>query len=180
MLAEFSLPGGTAHAHVFDGPAETGQFVSLEMGHADKGVGLDDVGGNGNGLKMFFINGHFDGGFPLESVGDDQGSADGLVGKAVFQGRLQMGNAFGPGAHIEGVGIGDEGFTAPGLDLVGKGSQIDGTDIGRIALFPEMDLDGHQVVLGQGSGKGHLVQQLADPLQPVFFQRSLQIDEIYG
>ena len=54
MLAEFPFPRGAAHAHVFDGPAEAGQFMSLEMGHADEGVGIDDVGGNGNGLEIFF------------------------------------------------------------------------------------------------------------------------------
>ena len=41
MHGELSFPCGAAHAHVLQGPAESGQLVALEVGHHDHGIRVD-------------------------------------------------------------------------------------------------------------------------------------------
>ena len=55
MLAELAFPGSATHTQILEGSAKSGQFMAFEMGHTDQGVGIDDVGGNGDRLKRFFV-----------------------------------------------------------------------------------------------------------------------------
>ena len=42
MHTELSLPGGGAHAEVLQRASDAAHLVTLEMRHADDGVGIDD------------------------------------------------------------------------------------------------------------------------------------------
>ena len=59
---------------------------------------------------------------------------------------MDMGNAVGTGSRIKGIGIGQKG---PGLEFpdgLNDSPDKDGADIGRIALFPEMEFYCGQLV----------------------------------
>src|SRR5450631_450210 len=57
MLYQFALAAGAAHSQVLDGPSETGQVVTLEMGKTDQRIGLDDLGADVDLLQQLTIQG---------------------------------------------------------------------------------------------------------------------------
>lgn len=71
MLGELSLPPGAAHAEVFEGSAEAGELVPLQVRDTDQRVGLDDVGADMCVIKYLSPNGDGHGIVTPEPVGDD-------------------------------------------------------------------------------------------------------------
>ena len=53
MLDEFPFPAGAPHPEVFQGAAETGQFVTLEMGNGHKGICLDNLPADADLVQEF-------------------------------------------------------------------------------------------------------------------------------
>ena len=61
MLTQLALPGSAAHAQVLEGSPKTGQFMALEVGYTDNGIGIDNVGRNKNRLKIFLTDWNLNG-----------------------------------------------------------------------------------------------------------------------
>ena len=144
MLGQLALAGGAAHPQVFQGAAETGEFVELEVGKRHQSFRFQDGFGQIDGLKLFPVDLHLHFGLTGEAVGDDQAGLDHRVGEAVFDGGGQVAHRLGPGAHIHGVGVGEEGAGAVLPQAVHHLAHEDGPDEGGIALLAEMELHRHQ------------------------------------
>ena len=52
-----------------------------------------------------------------------------------------------PGAHVHGVGIGEEGLAPQFLDDVHQHPGVAGPQMGHVAQLTEVDLDGHELIL---------------------------------
>jgi len=90
-------------------------------------------------LNCFALDIYLHFGLAGEAVGDDQGGPHHRVGKAVFDGGGEMADGLAPGAHIHGVGVGEEG-RPPTPDLVHHLPHVNGPDEGGVALLAEMQL----------------------------------------
>jgi len=118
------------------------------MGHGNKGICIDDFRADIDLLIVREIDLNPCLTFSEQSVGNDQGSpVHGGIGKSVIHGSLYMGDGIGPGAHIQGIGIGEKGGCPGFSDGPDDLSDIDRPDKGGIPLFPEMNLHGGQVFI---------------------------------
>jgi len=156
VLLALAYEGGAAHGDVLNGAAEAGHFVSFYVGHDDHAAcvqdarrylgGLEAGAGGGQGYLAPVV--------ALESIGyDDGGSAD-FRHEAVGYGGLQVVHGVGAGTGVEGVGVGKEGFCALGAGCVCGGPGKDGADVGVVAQFAKVYLDGAEVSLADGVRAG--------------------------
>src|SRR4030043_781897 len=85
--------------------------MPLEMGHADQDICHMNGMSNGNSLENGFINFDFDRAVSSQAVSDEDRGVDRRFGKAVLIGGGEMGDRLAPGPDIEGIRIGQEGFS---------------------------------------------------------------------
>ena len=90
MLSHFPFSGGASHAQIFHGAAETGQFMPLEMGHGNQGIGLNNLFSYIDFFEPLAIDGDSDLTFPPQSVRNHDGCLYDRVGEAVLNGGFQM------------------------------------------------------------------------------------------
>lgn len=179
MLTQLSLPTHASHTDVLDRGAETGQFMSGEMGHTHQGIGIIDLMGHGDFTMEISLDGHSDTGVSQEAVSNDDGGADRRETEAVCHSGPEMGNRFGAFANIEGIGIREKGFATELLDARNNACQEDGSHIGRISRFPEMEFYGYQVVrLDEVFGRSPL-HQAVDLIEQVEPRFDSQISKIH-
>ena len=84
MLIGLPGSGAAAHTDIFDGTAKAGHFVPLEVCQTDEHIGIHHGASDLRFLHIFAAL-HRDGNIigTLESVPDEDGTADGIGGKAV-------------------------------------------------------------------------------------------------
>ena len=116
-------------------------------------------------MKLLPVDLHLHFGLAGEAVGDDQGGLDHGVGEAVFDGGGEVADGLGPGADVDGVGVGEEGPAAVLINVVHHLAHIDGPDEGGVALLAEMELHPHQGPLLFAADEGLEIQGLQEPLK---------------
>ncbi len=180
MLDKFSPAGGAPHAQVFDGPAEPGEFVALEMGHRNQGVRLYDLRADVGGFDVFSLQGDGPFGFAPQAIGDDQGRVHHAVGETIPDGGGQVAGRVAPGPGVEGVGVGEKRVAAQSLDGFHDLAEIEGTDEGGVAQFPEVEFDGHQIPFFKGVGDAGGFHQPAQFGDQIFLGRGPKIHKVDG
>ena len=115
---------GDEHVGIHDGPADLGVFHILAALHRD-----------------FHLVG------ALEAVGNDDMTACGVGGKAVDIGGLNMVQSVLPTAHVQGVAVRQEGFSALALHQVGHYLGPVGPQIGQVARLTEVHFNGDEFPL---------------------------------
>ncbi len=122
--------------------------MPLEVIQGDHNIGIHN-GSADHGLFHIFAAPHRHGNLvgALESVRDDYMAAGGIGRKAIDIGGFQVIQRIFPGTDIHGVGIGEEGFAAQILNEIHHHPGIARAQIGHVAQFTEMDLNGHIFVL---------------------------------
>ena len=180
VLGQFAPAGRASHGQVFQRPAETGHLVELEVGHYHHALRLHHGFRQKDALEVLLLNGHLHLRLAGEAVGDDQGCFHHRIGKTVFNGRGQVAHRLGSGAHVDGIGIGEE-RPAPVLpEGVHYPAHEIGADVGGVALLPEMELHGHQRPLLLALNDGlqiHRDQQLLEFLDIGLLDGGPQVHE---
>ena len=164
---QFAGNSGGSHAQVLQCAAEACLFVSLEVGHADDDVRVGNGCTDFGCRTIFAVNGYFAVVGSFQSVGNDDLALgrDGV--ESVLHRTLQMVHGVGAAAVIEGVAVGQKRFGSVAAQQVGHACRIVGADVGQVARFAEVYLDGHKTVFqGQLGNAGllhqtfHLVEQV--------------------
>ncbi|MBS1238302.1 MAG: hypothetical protein H6R37_1546 [Deltaproteobacteria bacterium] len=153
--------------------------MAFEMGQADQAVRFSDFRADISGLDEFLLDLHrLIGGAP-QSVGNDERSVDHGKREAVFNGRVEVGDAVGPGAGVKGVRIREKGEAAQGSHPVHDLADEGRPDIGRVSFFSEVELD-----RDQAPGRDNLLQvqhvgQANDFGEQILFGRGPHVREIH-
>ncbi len=145
VLLLLPRPGPAAHADVLDGAAEAGHLVALEVGQADKHIGVHN-GPADFGLFHIFTacdrDLHVVG--ALEAVADEDGTAHRQRRKAVLPCALQMLQSVLPAAGVHGVAVGEEGLASQLLDHVHYRPGVVGPQVADVAQLAEVHFDSHK------------------------------------
>ena len=143
-MFHLARPGAAAHADVFQGAAEAGLLVALEMGQGDEHVGVHHRPADLGLLHILAaLHGDVHLVIALEAVGNDDVAAGGIGGKTVDIGRFQVIQRVFAAAHIQGVAVRQEGLAALAFYQIRHGLGPVGPQIGQVARLAEVHLDGH-------------------------------------
>ncbi len=148
VLLLLPRPGAAAHANILDSAAETGHLVALEMGQADKHVGVHNGPADLGLLHIFaplYRDLHVVG--ALQAVADEDGAAHRQRRKAVLPGALQVLQGVFPAAGVHGVAVGEEGLAPQLLDHVHHSPGVVGPQVADVAQLAEVQFDGHKFAL---------------------------------
>ena len=142
-----ALVGAAAHAQILQSAAEAGFLMPLEVVQGDDDVGIHDGSADPGGLGVLaaFHGDRYIVG-ALQTVGDQHMAAGGEGGEAVEVCGFQMIQSVLPGAYIHGVGVGEEGLASQILHQIHDDLGVVGADVGQVAQFTEVDLDGNELV----------------------------------
>ena len=145
MLLHLARAGTAAHADVLDGAAEAGGLVALEMGQADKDIGVHDGAADLGGLAVFAIwHRHLNLIGAAQTVADQDLAAGGHGPEAVLLRTGQVLQRILAAARIQGVAVGQEGQAALLLAQVGHDLGVVGAQVSQIAHLTEVHLDGDE------------------------------------
>ena len=167
VLYHLARAGAAAHADVLESTAETGGFVALEMGQADKDICIHDGAADLCRLAVFAVrhrNFCFIG--AAQAVRNDDLTAGGHGPEAVQLGAGEVLQCVLAAARIQGVAVGQKRQTALLLAQVGHHLGVVGAQECQIAQLTEMHLDGNEFAIhinildpGGDAHAAQLVQQ---------------------
>ena len=149
VLVALAAYGRAAHGQVFDGPAKARHFVPLEVREHNHGWRAADFRSNVYGFEVLGVDAHGHVVFAVQTVGQDDGRARHCGGEAVPVGRVEVVHGIVARAGIERGGIGKEGF-GPGFQhFVHHLAHQGGVEVGVVAVFAKVQLDGGQIIFFQ-------------------------------
>lgn len=163
MHLHLAGPGTAAHTDIFQGAAESGQFMAFKMIYRQENVRVHD---RSSDLCLFYIFAALHRDIyvvsSFESVGD-QHMAAGVIGvKPVLIGALDVIERVLASAHIQGVAVGEERFAVQILDHIHDSAGVVRAEICQISRLSEVNFDGDIFVFKIHGGKARLAQK---PLQ---------------
>ena len=129
-------------------------------------------------LKIFLININRNFAFSPKPVRNDDRRIHRCVGKTVLKGGQQMGRRIAPCSGIQGIGVGQKGKCAFGLDQLNHFPDKNRPDECGIAGFSKMQLHRNQIPGFHGCGKSRGLNQPPDLVHQVFLVRGPKICKI--
>ena len=155
--------------------------MPLEVVEGDDDVGIHDGAANLGGFTEGTAHHrhlHIVG--ALQAVGNEDLAARGIGAEAVEERRVQVIQGVLPGAHVEGVAVGEEGVAAQLLDIVGHVPGEVGAQEGQVAQLAEVDLDGHILPLEVNLIHARGLHELAELRLVVLAVLHAEIGKIHG
>ena len=140
--------GAAAHTQILHGTTETGFFMALEVVQGDDNIGIHN--GPADFCRFHILAAHHRHVYivgALQAVGNEDMAAGGVGGKAVQVSSFQVIQGVFPGADVHGVGIGEERLAAQILYQIHDDPGVAGTQMGHVAQFAKVNLNGHKFVL---------------------------------
>ena len=186
MLIDFPGLRGAAHGEVLDRAAETAHRVPLEVGQNDHRIGGKERLRNLDRSEMFQVDGHFLVALAGHAVGHDHRSVHDIGRKTVAIRRFQMIHGVMAGGLVERAGIRQERAGPRRLHAIHDLPHERRVQVGIVARFAEVQLDGNDLILADRAERLHLVRKphgVAEPLdlgEPVigriFYSKFCQIN----
>ena len=157
------------HAHVLERAAEPGGLVSLHVGDDDHRVGVHRSCADTHALEMSeSLDGYVDGVTAVQPVSDDDGRLDRRVREPMPHRAGEMVHGVASLAGVERVGVGQKWIAACLLDAVDNLPREDGVHEAGIALLAEVQLDRHQIAVGDRVLESRALEQLPHALDQRF------------
>ena len=143
---QFAAYAGTTHTQVFQGAAESGLLVALEVSHRDDDVGIGQSRPDFRSFAIFAIQGYFAVFGSFQAIGNNHLALgrDGVI--AVFHGALQVIYRIGSPARVECIAVGEERLGSPRTEQIGQSGGIVGPQVGQVARLPEVDFYSYKLV----------------------------------